>query len=156
MSDLPGEALPSSNHSSPPTAGGRGPRLRFPKAARLTEAREFQHVKLHGRSLPGRLLVLGYLVDAESAPEAGSRVGLVTSRRVGGAVQRNAVRRHLREAVRQARPRLRGGCWIVLIARYTAARASGSELAKEWLKLAGRAGILLPLSGVSSPASKDP
>ena len=154
MSDAPGEdeAL-----SDPLARSERGPRLRFPKAARLTRAREFQQVKEQGRSFPGRLLVLGWLVrtDAKVA-DLDSRVGLVTSRRVGGAVVRNAVRRHLREAVRHTRPQLRAGCWIVLIARHHAARASGAELAEEWLKLARRAGILLPSPGAASPPPNVP
>ena len=87
--------------------------------------------------------MLGVLLDAEP-PGHDSRVGLVTSRRVGDAVVRNRVRRLLREAVRHARPLLRPGCWLVIVARYTAARATGAELDTEWRKLARKAGILLP------------
>lgn len=148
MSESSGEAAASPD---PLSRSGRGPRLRFPKAARLTRAREFQRVKEQGRSYPGRLLVLGLLIRTGSAADLSSRIGLVTSRRVGGAVVRNTVRRHLREAVRHARPLLRAGCWIVLIARHHAARASGAELAKEWLKLARRAGILPPSTGAVFP-----
>ena len=100
--------------------------------------------------------MLGVLTGAEPNPEAGSRVGFVTSRRVGGAVVRNQVRRYLREAVRHSRPQLRPGCWIVVIARNYAARATGRELAAEWLKLAKRAGILLPLAPVVPPISLNP
>ena len=88
-------------------------------------------------------MVLGVLIEA-APKERSSRIGFVTSRRVGGAVVRNLVRRRLREAVRQNRPQLKQGCWLVLVARYTAARASAAELAAEWLKLARRASILLP------------
>lgn len=46
-----------------------------------------------------------------------TRVGLAVSRKVGGAVQRNRVKRWLREAVR-AVPPPRGGPWdVVLIPR---------------------------------------
>ncbi len=147
---------PFASPDPPPDPSERGPRLRFPKAARLTRATEFQRVKERGRSFPGRLLVLGILTDAGPTADAGSRIGFVTSRRVGGAVVRNTVRRHLREAVRHTRPRLRAGCWIVVIARYTAGRAKGSELAAEWLKLARRAGILLPGSSAPPPPSPAP
>ena len=99
-------------------------------------------MKEKGRSFPGRLLVLGVLTEAEPA-EADSRIGLVTSRRVGLAVTRNLVRRRLREAVRHSRPQLRTGCWLVIVARYTAARADAAQLAAEWQKLARRAGVLL-------------
>ena len=127
----------------PVAPASRPARLRFPKAARLTGAGEFRRVKERGRSFPGRFLVLGVL--AEAAPAGlDSRIGLVTSRRVGNAVVRNRVRRLLREAVRHSRPQLRGGYWLVLIARYTAAHATAAELAAEWRKLARKAGVLLP------------
>ena len=152
MSEPSGEVLPSPD---PLSDLERKPRLRFPKAARLTRATAFARVKKYGRSFPGRLLVLGVLTEAEPNPDIGSRVGFVTSRRVGGAVVRNAVRRHLREAVRHTRPQLRAGCWIVVIARNYAARASGRELAAEWLKLARRAGILLPASSATPTKPPD-
>ena len=142
MSDLLSGEPVSPN---PPDSPERRPRLRFPKAARLQYASEFRRVKDRGRAFPGRLLVLGVLNNADFvAADAGSRVGLVTSRRVGGAVTRNTVRRHLREAVRHSRPLLRPGYWIVVVARHSAGRASSVDLAAEWLKLARRAGILLP------------
>jgi ribonuclease P protein component len=102
-------------------------------------------VKDKGRAWSGRFMVLSVLTDADhalNANDSGSRIGFITSRRVGGAVIRNRVRRRLREAVRQSRPRLRAGCWIVLIARNPAARASLTELNEEWLRLARRASIL--------------
>ena len=139
LSDVPGEVPASPDFS----AASQSPRLRFPKAARLTRVSEFRRVKEQGRAWPGRLLVLGVLLDAVPAT-ASSRVGFVTSRRVGGAVVRNLVRRRLREAVRRSRPWLRPGCWLVLVARHAAARASAAELAAEWLKLARRASILPP------------
>lgn len=147
----PGESPSSADLPEP----ARSPRLRFPKAARLTRTGEFQRVREHGRSFPGRLLVLGVLSDAApSDADRCSRIGLVTSRRVGNAVVRNTVRRYLREAVRHTRPRLRDGFWIVVVARHTAGRAGGAELVAEWLKLARRAGILRP--DVPAPAASAP
>lgn len=80
--------------------------------------------------------VLKTAVESEPA-----RVGIITSRRVGGAVQRSGVRRRLREIFRAARPRLRGGVWLVVIARYTAPGATFQQLETEWSKLARRSGI---------------
>lgn len=117
--------------------------MRFPKAARLTTTWEFKRVREHGRSWGGKFIVLGVLTDAPPEGVGTARVGFVTSKRVGGAVVRNTVRRRLREAVRVVRPRLRAGCWLVLVARHTAARANAAELAQEWLRLARRASILM-------------
>ncbi len=72
------------------------------------------------------------------------RVGFVTSRRVGGAVVRNRVRRRLREIVRLHQAQLRQDLWLITIARSSAARASYEELQDEWLRLAERASILAP------------
>ncbi len=117
------------------------PRLRFPRLARLATPKEFRRVKDKGRSWPGRFLILGVLTDAAVSP---ARIGFITSRRVGNAVVRNHVRRLLRESVRPVRPQLKANCWVVLIARHTAARATLAELSAEWLRLARRASILPP------------
>lgn len=119
--------------------------LRFPKAARLTQTSEFRRVKEQGASVHGRLMVLGVLKIAEAGTDAEPvRLGFITSRRVGGAVVRNRVRRRLRELARASRPQIRPGHWIVIIARANAARADFAALKKEWLALARRAGVLDP------------
>ena len=74
----------------------------------------------------------------ENAGTGSSRIGFITTRQLGGAVVRNRVRRRLREIVRASRPRLRTTCWIVVIARSAAARASADELRAEWERLAVR------------------
>ena len=74
-------------------------------------------------------------------PTEETRIGFVTSRRVGGAVVRNRVRRRLREIVRAARPRLASGLWLVLIARHQAARADFAALRAEWELLGTRSAI---------------
>ena len=71
-----------------------------------------------------------------------ARVGIITSRRVGGAVVRNKVRRRLREIFRHARARLLKGVWLVIVARPHAGNASFQDLQKEWWKLAERGGIV--------------
>jgi ribonuclease P protein component len=114
-------------------------RLRFPKAARLFRAAEFAKLKREGQSFHGKLMVLSVV---PSGDEADTRIGLVTSRRVGGAVVRNRVRRRLREIVRAARPTLRSGLWLALIARQGAARATYQALLAEWTQLAQRSSIL--------------
>jgi ribonuclease P protein component len=112
-------------------------RLRFPKSARLTRASEFLRVKNEGRSCHGRLIVLSVLESGETQ----TRVGIITSRRVGNAVTRNRVRRRLREIVRHARPQLKTGRWLVLVARHSAAGANYAAIEQEWKKLAERTAI---------------
>ena len=88
----------------------------------------------------GRTLVLGVLAREQEK----FRAGFVTSKRIGGAVVRNRVRRRLRDIVRTEQRRLREGFWLVVIARPAAARASYDALKDEWLRLAERASILAP------------
>jgi len=112
----------------------------FPKSRRLTRAAEYERVKRDGLAQRGKCLVLSVVSVKNSGP---CRVGFVTSRRLGGAVVRNRVRRRLREIVRQHQDDLRGDSWIVLIARRDAANAEYHALEHEWLRLAKRASILL-------------
>ena len=113
----------------------------FSKAKRLTQPAEFTAVKFQGRAYRGALLILGVRANKE---EKAFRVGFVTSKRLGGAVVRNRVRRRLRDIVRREQARLRPGFWFVVVARPAAARATHGELKDEWLRLAERASILAP------------
>ncbi len=114
--------------------------LSFPKTRRLTHRSEYERVKRNGITQRGKLLMLNAMTINNS--EAW-RAGFVTSRRVGGAVVRNRVRRRLREIVRRHQHELRQGIWFVIIARHEAATASYSALEDEWLRLSRRASILL-------------
>ena len=73
--------------------------------------------------------------------EPSFKIGLVTSKRIGGAVARNRVRRRLREIVRQDQHRLRKGVWMVLIARPSAAKAEYAALENDWRRLIKRAEV---------------
>jgi ribonuclease P protein component len=112
----------------------------FLKNRRLTHRSEYERVKRDGTTRRGKLLMLNVAPMEDSAP---SRAGFVTSRRIGGAVVRNRVRRRLREIVRQHQHELRAGFCFVLIAKNAAATASYRSLEDEWLRLARRASILL-------------
>ena len=112
-------------------------RLRFPKAVRLTGAPEFARLKREGTSTAGRYFVFSVLAHGDGP----TRVGLITTRKIGNAVARNRLRRRLRELFRTQAPGFREGMWLVVIARHRAAQASFAELAAEWAKLVQRAGL---------------
>src|SRR5687768_11203743 len=113
----------------------------FSKAKRLTQTAEFTAVKFQGKTYRGPLLILGVLVQKE---EKAFRIGFITTKKLGGAVVRNRVRRRLRDIVRKEQLRLSTGLWLVLVTRSGAARAGYQELKDEWLRLAERASILAP------------
>jgi ribonuclease P protein component len=87
---------------------------RQPRRGRLTRSAEFERVYKRGSSCANRHLVL---YSFPTGATDGPRVGLSVSRRVGGAVERNRVKRVLREAVADAREELRPGQDIVVVAR---------------------------------------
>ena len=91
---------------------------------RLSRSAEFERVYRQGRSTANRHLVLYAFPNASSDRP---RLGLSVSRKVGGAVERNRVKRLLREAFAHAEGDLRAGHDIVLVARPTACELAERE-----------------------------
>jgi ribonuclease P protein component len=88
-----------------------------PKRRRLSRSAEFERVYRQGRSKANRYLVLyAFPREADDTSE-GPRLGLSVSRKVGGAVDRNRVKRCLREAFWTEAERLPAGSDYVAVAR---------------------------------------
>ncbi len=114
-------------------------RFRFPKSAHLRDGRDFSRVRESGKAVQGRLLRMAFFCPLA---EGIARVGIITSKRVGGAVVRNRVRRRLRELVRHSLTHFPPGSLIVVVAKPAAAVASFEELRGEWRLLAHRLSLL--------------
>ena len=104
-------------------------RQRSSDRGRLSRSAEFERVYRQGRSTANRHLVLYAFPNAASDRP---RLGLSVSRKVGGAVERNKVKRMLRESFARVEPTLREGQDVVLVARPSAA---------ELVEREGRAGV---------------
>ena len=109
----------------------------LPRELRLRESRCFQAVYRRGRSWSNLPLVL----HALARPEPEKRFGRVVGKKLGGAVQRNRVRRRLREACRTLVPQVPTGVDVVIVARVPAAAASLAELTVAMRSLFQQAGL---------------
>jgi ribonuclease P protein component len=87
---------------------------RSPRRGRLSRSAEFDRVMRSGRSHGGKDLVLYAFPRGSDEP---ARLGMSVSRKVGGAVDRNRVKRLLREAFDVEARRLPKGTDVVVIAR---------------------------------------
>jgi ribonuclease P protein component len=107
---------------------------------RLSRSADFDRVFREGRSFASRYLVLHAFPrhGAGATPEDGeashghaaddaARLGISVGRRIGGAVERNRVKRLLREAFRALGPELPPGYDFVLVARPDAAELARRE-----------------------------
>jgi ribonuclease P protein component len=88
-----------------------------PKRGRLSRSAEFERVYRQGRSVGNRFLVLYAFPRAGASGADGPRLGLSVSRKVGGAVDRNRVKRLLREAFAGEVERVPADHDVVLVAR---------------------------------------
>jgi ribonuclease P protein component len=97
------------------------PAGRASRRRRLSRSAEFERVYRQGRSKGNRFLVLYAFPRSDETSdreeEDGPRLGLSVSRRVGGAVDRNRVKRVLREAFWAEAERLPDGSDYVVVAR---------------------------------------
>ena len=124
------------------------------KSSRLSRSSEFQRVYRQGSSTASRFLVLYYFKRAPGAGDAVPRLGLSVSKKLGGAVERNRIKRLLREAFMACQDRLVEDHDVVFIARSQLTtlierqgRGEKGIVAAEVLALLERAKLLVPTAG---------
>jgi len=96
----------------------------MPALPTLRRRGDFEAIGRHGTARSTPLLVLRWM----RTDRGETRIGMSTPRTLGGAVQRNRVRRRLRELIRERLGRIGPGWDLLLIARPAAATASFGEL----------------------------
>jgi ribonuclease P protein component len=94
------------------------------RSRRLSRSAEFERVYRQGRSTANRHLVLYTFPNSSTSSP---RLGLSVSRKVGGAVERNRVKRLLREAFAGVQAGLAPGQDLVVVARPPAGELAERE-----------------------------
>jgi ribonuclease P protein component len=103
------------------------------RRGRLSRSRDFDAVYRHGRSVSTRYLVLyAFPRPEEDETDSELRLGLAVSRKVGGAVERNRIKRRLRDAFGHVSSDLAPGHDYVLVVRPGLAEAAEAR-GFDWL-----------------------
>jgi ribonuclease P protein component len=105
------------------------PRARLPRRWRVRARREYVSLQQDGRRRS-----TAHFVVVSRPRRAETRLGITVSRRVGGAVQRNHVKRRVREWFRRHRGQIRPPKDVVIIAKPGAAALGYDEIAAELAK----------------------
>lgn len=105
---------------------------------RLKKNLEFKKVYKQGRSVANRIAVMYILHNSTPHRKAGFSV----SKKIGGAVQRNRLKRLFREVYRLNQACLINGIDLIFIARHAAKEASFQELTKAFHDLFKKARII--------------
>jgi ribonuclease P protein component len=112
---------PNSTASLP----GGIPRFRFPRNARLLRHADFDRVYKQGKRHFASLITVFYL---RREATGGPRIGFTVGRALGGAVDRNRMKRRLREAVRMHYPGNDIAVDVVINPKKSLLKAEFSEL----------------------------
>ena len=114
-------------------------RLKFIPAMHIKQGRDFSRVRKEGQRLVLGCLIANWL----ALPEGSStRLGVVTSGKIGNAVIRNRARRLMREAFRLNQNKLDRPLDLVLVARPSIMNKTFSGVEKDYLATLQRAGLL--------------
>jgi ribonuclease P protein component len=118
---------------------GSGARLR--RTERLRDAKDYRRVNdAARRAASANFVILVTRRPRELDAARGPRLGITASRRLGGAVERNRVKRRIREWFRNSKTDFGLDTDVVVIARAGATRLSQQQLECELAELSVRAG----------------
>jgi ribonuclease P protein component len=116
-------------------------RLRFGRDARIRLGKDFSRIRQKGERLVIGCLIANWL---PAAPGTASRLGVVTSSRIGDAVTRARARRLLRETFRVHQHDFARPMDLVLVARSSIVDRRMGEVERDFLTVCRKAGLLKP------------
>jgi len=107
----------------------------MPSPPRLTATEQFRQAYREGTRIADERII----VHVRAGGRGPARVGIAVRRQLGGAVQRNRMKRRLREASAKAYAALPQGMDVVIVPRVAAMRASFGHLVASLTDLFTRA-----------------
>lgn len=107
---------------------GSGKRARFPRSSRLLRHADFERVYKQGKRHFATHMTVFYLSRTEGE---GLRIGFTVGRVLGGAVDRNRMKRRLREAVRLNRPPTMAPVDVVINPKKSLLKVEFAQIQKE-------------------------
>jgi ribonuclease P protein component len=113
-------------------------RLRFGRSARIKEGRDFSRIRQEGQRMTSGCLIANWRLLKEGTA---SRLGVITSGRIGNAVVRSRARRLLRETFRLHQNDFKTGVDLVLIARNSILGKGLTEVENDFLTIMRKAGL---------------
>ena len=114
-------------------------RLRLSRTSRLAQSRDFARIRRQGERLAQGCLIANWNKLPEGAPP---KLGVVTGKKIGGAVARSRARRLLRETFRRHQHEFAQPVELVLVARNSIAGKNFGGVEKDFLTALNRAGVL--------------
>jgi len=105
----------------------------------LTKNFEFKRLYNKGKNTASKFVAVYCLKNRHP----GNRLGVTVSSKLGGAVERNRIRRRLKEVYRLNEGSIQTGYDIVIVARQRSRVAKWKELEESVLSLFGKLGILI-------------
>jgi ribonuclease P protein component len=114
-------------------------RLRLARGSRVTQNRDFIRIRQQGERLAQGCLVANWNFLPEGA---NPKLGVVTSRKIGGAVVRTRARRLLRESFRLHQHEFSKPIELILVARNSIVGKQFADVEKDFLTTLRRAGLL--------------
>lgn len=115
--------------------------MKLPKSRIIRSTSDFAAVRKRGKTQVSGGVLLG-VKHRDCRVDEPTRFGFVTPKYLGGAVQRNLVRRRLKHIVIEIGEHCAPGYDVVIIARRSATTTSYARLKNDFLRSAQRAGLL--------------
>jgi len=113
--------------------------LRLPRSSRIKSTGDFARTRAKGQRFTSGCLILNI---ADRPPGLQSRVGVITSRKIGDAVVRSRARRLLRETFRLHQYELGRPVDMVLVARASIVGKKYADVERDFLKALAQTDVM--------------